>query len=90
MKIAPVCRSVLDSKNKQTLDEYLGQPESCLGKLYLQMLKNGNYISSKSEATWPYSSESDADVVIIGNYSNNHKLYIKTFDYIEIIKIIHI
>ncbi|XP_050522145.1 chromatin assembly factor 1 subunit A-B-like isoform X2 [Daktulosphaira vitifoliae] len=70
MRIAPTCRSVIDAKRKQALDKYLSQSENLSEKLYLQLLKNGNYISCKSESTWPYSSENDADVVIIETGEN--------------------
>lgn len=66
MKIAPFCRSYLNSDKKKIMDKCISQCEKNKDLLYLSLLRTGKYNPSKSEATWPLHIEDDGDVIIIG------------------------
>jgi len=71
MKIAPHCRAYLNNDMKSCIEKYISQFEENEDLLYINLLKNGKYTPSKSEATWPVQVEDNLDVIIIETGSSN-------------------
>lgn len=68
MRIAPFCRSFLNSDRKKFMDKCISKSEQNKDFLYLNLLKTKKHEPCKSEATWPVHVEDNSDVIIIGMY----------------------
>lgn len=68
MKLAPFCRANLNRDRKKEIDKCICLYEQNKDLLYLNLLKTGRHIPSKSDKTWPSHVEDDADIIVIGMY----------------------
>ncbi|XP_066590749.1 chromatin assembly factor 1 subunit A-B-like isoform X2 [Prorops nasuta] len=70
MKIAPLCRRVLDEKDKVALDELINSTEKSKVDLYVEQIRRKILIPRKSERTWPLETK-DEDITVIEDDDNS-------------------
>lgn len=66
MKIAPVCRRILEEQEKLLLDEKTNKGNTEISDLYLNEIKDKKIVPRKSFKTWPL--ETKDDIILLGKH----------------------
>ncbi|XP_076748664.1 uncharacterized protein LOC143422124 isoform X2 [Xylocopa sonorina] len=63
MKVAPICRRILDEEEKQLLEKKCTEGSTRLSDLYLSEIKHKRIVPRKSSKTWPLEAKDDVVVL---------------------------